>query len=992
MSVEFKEKNICIDGKPTTIFSGEFQYFRTDPGQWRDRLEKLKAMGLNAIGAYFPWNYHSDRPGEADFTAPQRNISRFLGMAQELGLMVTARPGPYICNEWDLGGYPGWLLRVPSGDWRTAHPDHLKWFREWYRAINAVLVPFQQANGGPVILYQVENEHFWGEKGLFERLAGAAAEDGIEVPLVGNHGGSVYETGAMGIADGIDIYTPVYEQWRWRGWFDKLYRSLPENVPMMLLEYQGAVFCTWGEPQEDEERLPSRWIVMQTMLFLAKGANLTNFFVAAGGVNPPGLGSDHSCTNYMADASVSHWGGLGRKFYEMRLLAGAIGSFNEAFSLSKPMDIGWGADNANVECLARRSQEGTFYFAFNNTVRAQEYRILLPGGGALPGQGTLRLEAKSAVLFACDLKLTEQTALSFCTAPIFKLWRNGSTVFIIAYGPDGTPCRAEIQSGGHTQSLDCICSAGVGTAVLHCADCDIRLYAITPGVAERTWFVQGPDGSVPMFSNLALVRPGMGEGGSLRAETEAGVIAEVCAPFSALTVNGIPVCGTPRTDGLTQFRFPVLSPGDVGFAWGRPFYRAERNAWRAVGADDDEGWQPVGPFDGHSDCLIEPGSYEYRLDFDVDGDLPQTIVFTGITGVEAQFFLNGSKLGVFPGARPGAYHPLPCLDVAFQVYDAIRPGRNRLTVSCELIGRHNLGRPIYAGVNRPVVLRSHQQEFPIPVWKENIEQGKPFEMTELQAVPPQALPGFDDSGWQAVGVASPRNLPPDEFSGWHDVRWYRTTVPMPEGMRGKPLFLRLPRVSEAWVYANGSQVGYVNEHLSTVIDLSAFSGSLEISLAIALRYLNWMRPWALLEAPVLFTADRALDGWKLRKGSEGERMGWLTSADCWTEAPPAVTFTRLWYRREVTIRRPEGLIAPVCVELDEGWKSYAGVYWNGVPIGLYADIGPDRRFYVPDGMIQDVNTLVVVVDGYNQPTVCGGVSMGVYERKVPLLIQLKGCR
>ncbi len=31
--------------------------------------------------------------------------------AQEEGLDVILRPGPYVCAEWDFGGLPAWLLR-----------------------------------------------------------------------------------------------------------------------------------------------------------------------------------------------------------------------------------------------------------------------------------------------------------------------------------------------------------------------------------------------------------------------------------------------------------------------------------------------------------------------------------------------------------------------------------------------------------------------------------------------------------------------------------------------------------------------------------------------------------------------------------------------------------------------------------------------------------------------------------------------------------------
>ena len=36
-------------------------------------------------------------------------MERFLDIAQDLGLNVLLRVGPYICGEWDFGGFPWWL-------------------------------------------------------------------------------------------------------------------------------------------------------------------------------------------------------------------------------------------------------------------------------------------------------------------------------------------------------------------------------------------------------------------------------------------------------------------------------------------------------------------------------------------------------------------------------------------------------------------------------------------------------------------------------------------------------------------------------------------------------------------------------------------------------------------------------------------------------------------------------------------------------------------
>ena len=101
--------NFYLDGKPFQIISGGIHYFRVVPEYWKDRLEKLKAMGCNTVETYIPWNMHEPNKGEFHFDG-MLDIAKFVKTAQELGLWVIIRPSPYICAEWEFGGLPAWLL------------------------------------------------------------------------------------------------------------------------------------------------------------------------------------------------------------------------------------------------------------------------------------------------------------------------------------------------------------------------------------------------------------------------------------------------------------------------------------------------------------------------------------------------------------------------------------------------------------------------------------------------------------------------------------------------------------------------------------------------------------------------------------------------------------------------------------------------------------------------------------------------------------------
>ena len=110
MKFEIQGNQFIKDGKPFQIISGAVHYFRNMPDTWRDIFRKMRALGCNTVETYCAWNMHEKVQGEYDFSG-MLDIAGFIRTAQEEGLYVIVRLGPYICAEWEFGGLPWWIQR-----------------------------------------------------------------------------------------------------------------------------------------------------------------------------------------------------------------------------------------------------------------------------------------------------------------------------------------------------------------------------------------------------------------------------------------------------------------------------------------------------------------------------------------------------------------------------------------------------------------------------------------------------------------------------------------------------------------------------------------------------------------------------------------------------------------------------------------------------------------------------------------------------------------
>lgn len=309
-------------GQPHRIIAGAIHYFRVHPTQWRDRLERLVALGVNTLDTYVAWNVHQPRPDAApDFTGA-RDLGAFIDLAGGLGLDVIVRPGPYICAEWDNGGFPYWVTSAPGVRLRRTNPEFQRLVGEWFDALVPVIAARQAARGGPVVAVQIENEYgSYGDDAAYIRWnRDALTERGITELMFTADGGNDFYLDGGAVPEVLAAATlgsrgaEAIETWK---------RRRP-GEPFFAVEFWNGWFDHWGE--EHHTRAPEE-VAAEVGAILDGGGSIC-LYMAHGGTNY-GLGSgcNHdgtriqpTVTSYDSDAPIAEDGRLTAKFHALRPL------------------------------------------------------------------------------------------------------------------------------------------------------------------------------------------------------------------------------------------------------------------------------------------------------------------------------------------------------------------------------------------------------------------------------------------------------------------------------------------------------------------------------------------------------------------------------------------------------------------------------------------------------------------------------------------------
>ncbi|GLT39194.1 hypothetical protein SLA2020_134000 [Shorea laevis] len=297
-SVSYDRKALLINGHRRILFSGSIHYPRSTPEMWEDLIQKAKDGGLDVIETYVFWNVHEPAAGNYNFEG-RYDLVRFIKTIQKAGLYAHLRIGPYVCAEWNFGGFPVWLKYVPGISFRTDNEPFKRAMQGFTEKIVGLMKSEKlfESQGGPIILSQIENEY-----GATSKLLGAtgynyvnwaakmAVETGTGVPWV--------------MCKEQDAPDPVINTCN--GFYCHKFTPNKPYKPTIWTETWSGWFTEFGGPIHQR---PVEDLAFAVARFIQNGGSFVNYYMYHGGTNfGRTAGGPFVTTSYDYDAPIDEYG------------------------------------------------------------------------------------------------------------------------------------------------------------------------------------------------------------------------------------------------------------------------------------------------------------------------------------------------------------------------------------------------------------------------------------------------------------------------------------------------------------------------------------------------------------------------------------------------------------------------------------------------------------------------------------------------------------
>lgn len=402
-TVSFDGQSLIIDNRRVWLVSGSIHYPRVPRDLWQSRIRAAKQAGLNCICTYVFWNFHENSPGDFDFSG-QKDLRKFVTLVGQEGMYCILRPGPYVCSEWDFGGFPAWLLRGDEMKLRQYHEPYLEACSRYLGAVldqvrdlqvtspaKAGLPGSPAGGGGPIVMMQAENEWFCHNPDeackhpstYLREIVRYLRESGCSVPI--NVCNNLWQR-VEGAIDTWNANSHLAADLR-------QLRIVQPSVPRIVTEFWPGWFDYWGG--EHDRRSSAQLVEYRLASILAVGGHY-NLYMFHGGTNFGFYGgrsvANSQCfmtTSYDYDAPLREAGGRGPKYHAVKRVSTFASQFAHVLANldpeSQPAVVAPSEDSHPLSVLHQRGAQGDVVFLLKSQdSRLRTAQILLPNGLTLP--------------------------------------------------------------------------------------------------------------------------------------------------------------------------------------------------------------------------------------------------------------------------------------------------------------------------------------------------------------------------------------------------------------------------------------------------------------------------------------------------------------------------------------------------------------------------------------------------------------------------------
>ncbi len=408
--VTYDNKSLLVNGNRVWLTSGSMHYWRTPHQSWRDRLEKAKSYGLNCIQTYVYWGVHEPKQGQYDFTG-DLDLDAFLALCAELDLYVIARPGPYICAEVSMGGFPAWMLSKRGLEFRRTNSLYIEEVSRWFERLVPIIAERQVGREGSVILFQIENELSCVRRSEEEaRLYMQILHDlskrlGIQVPII------TCEGSAEGAVECINSHKPADR-------FEE-YRKKQPGAPLLSTEFWPYWYHTWETPPDWMLRTPQQ-LAYETWRFIAEGGAGYNHYMWHGGTNFGWTAMYGQTTDYDHVGVLEESGEVHDRARIPAVPAKTARSLANVLSASEPSEPGLKSNDSELKIFTRDGENGRIHFILNPTEETRTAKFQDTKGN----QATIEIPSLGARTWLEKAKMDETLIIKKSTAHIHLAVQN----------------------------------------------------------------------------------------------------------------------------------------------------------------------------------------------------------------------------------------------------------------------------------------------------------------------------------------------------------------------------------------------------------------------------------------------------------------------------------------------------------------------------------------------------------------------------------------